>query len=734
MNKNKYLFTVMTLLMLLLIVFLIFEKNDRIEVLKNKTIEQHKSQINSFINQYKKSNKFIFNSIINNDEILLLQKKALIAKDKNEKDKYRKLLYKKLSNFYEHLRDYGIKQLHFHLPTNESFLRFHKPSKFGDNLTSIRTSIVKVNENLQEINGFEEGRIFNGYRFVYPLFYQNEHIGSVEISIGFNVINTISLANYNIFQYMILNKDIVEGKLFSGEKKNYEQSEVNENFFHEVNTFSNYQDAFSRTEETLSKNVFDKLNFKLSEKFDTKYFLEYTNKVEFFSVNGKYYYISLLPIKNIKQENIGYIISYKRCECVRGILEEFYIKIFLIVLLFAILFLFLHKREVSKRQLEKLNKIANEQRDNAVKAAKVKAEFLANMSHEIRTPLNGILGFVELLEENITEKKNKEYLEIINNSSHHLMGVIDDVLDFSKIESGKLHIDLHDFDSRKEFQGIRNLFEAKSSQKNISLHLNIDKNVPEILHSDPLRIKQVISNLLSNAIKFTGDGKNIYIDISYSNNIIKISVQDEGIGIASDKLKYIFEAFNQEDTSTTRQYGGTGLGLSTSMELVSLLGGMLNVKSTLGKGSEFYFTIPMREGTSKNKSFDTLEHISFENKKVLLVEDNKSNQLFMSVILKKMNLEFDIAVNGLDAVNMFKKNSYDLILMDENMPIMNGIEATKKIVEFEKEEKIPHTPIVALTANALKTDRERFLSSGMDEYLSKPLDRIALNKVLQKLL
>ena len=734
MNKNKYLFTIMAILMCIIIVFLLFEKNDRIDVLKNKTIQQHKSQINSVINQYKKSNKFIFNSIINDEEILLFQKKALLSKDENEKDSYRKLLHKKLFKFYTHLKEYGIKQLHFHLPNNESFLRFHKPNKFGDDLTSIRNSIVKVNQNLVEVNGFEEGRIFNGYRYVYPLFYKEEHIGSVEISIGFNVINAISLANYNNFQYMILDKDVVEGKVFSGEKKNYEQSNVNDHFFHEVNAFSNYKDAFDENKNILSKKVFDRLNSKLNKKHDTEYFLEYTNKVEFFSIYDKYYYISLLPIQNIQEENIGYIISYKRCECVRGILEEFYIKILLVVLLFVILFLFLHKREVSKIQLEKLNKIANEQRDNAINAAKVKAEFLANMSHEIRTPLNGILGFVELLEETIKDKKSKEYLEIIDNSSHHLMGVIDDVLDFSKIESGKLNLDEHDFEPKKEFQSIRNLFEAKSSQKNISLHLNINKNVPDVLYSDPLRIKQIISNLVSNAIKFTGDGKNIYINISYEKTSLTLSVRDEGIGIASDKLEYIFEAFNQEDTSTTRQYGGTGLGLSISMELVSLLGGTLNVKSFPGEGSEFYFSIPIKEGVTKLKTIDTFEQISFDGKKILLVEDNKSNQLFMSVILKKMNLEFDIAINGLEAIDKFKNNSYDLILMDENMPVMNGIEAAKCIIAYEEEKNLLHTPIVALTANALKNDRERFLNSGMDEYLSKPLDRIALNKVLQKLL
>jgi len=734
MKKVIYSLSIMIVILCAVILYLIFEKNKQIDVLKTKSKEQHESQINSIINQYKTSNSFIFKSIIDNKDVLLLQKKALDSKSAIEQDKYRKLLYKKLEHFYSHLKEYGIKQLHFHLPDNKSFLRFHKPNKYGDDLSDIRNSIVFVNKNLKAIDGFEEGRIFNGYRFVYPLILEKEHIGSVEISIGFNAINKISMTNYKIFQYMILNKEVVDGKVFSGERKNYEQSTINENFFHEVNSFLNYKNNSEFQKDIFSLSVFRKINTMLSEKFDTAYFLEYKSKIEFFEFSDLHYYVSLLPIQNIQNENIGYIISYTKCECIRGIYDEFYIKLLLVVLLFLLLILYLYKREMSKIELENLNKIANEQRDKAIKSASVKAEFLANMSHEIRTPLNGILGFVELLSETVTDKKSKEYLKIVNDSSHHLVGIIDDILDFSKIESGKLNLDKHDFLVKKEFEVITHLFEAKASQKNISLHLDISKNVPLSLNSDPLRIKQVISNLVSNAIKFTHKEKNIYITISYRDNYLDISVKDEGVGIASEKLKHIFEAFNQEDNSTTREYGGTGLGLSISSELVSLLGGRLKVSSEIGKGSEFYFTIPVLIGTLVEKTDTKIDKITFENKKILLVEDNKSNQILMSVILKQMNITFDIANNGEEAVDIFKINKYDLVLMDENMPKMNGLEASKIILDYEKTHTIEHTPIVALTANSLSEDKKRFLEAGMDEYLSKPIDRFELNRVLQNLL
>ena len=375
------------------------------------------------------------------------------------------------------------------------------------------------------------------------------------------------------------------------------------------------------------------------------------------------------------------------------------------------------------------------EKERALGATKAKSQFLANMSHEIRTPLNGILGFVDILKEDITDTQNKEYLNIIDNSSHHLLGIIEDILDFSKIESGKLEIENIDFNTTNELQSTIDLFKAKASEKNISLEISIDKDIPKYLNSDPLRIKQVISNLLSNAIKFTPNGKKIFIDINYKDENLNISVKDQGIGVNKDNLSHIFDSFTQENSSTTREFGGTGLGLSISNELVKLLGGEIKVTSEIGIGSEFYFSIPIKLGLAKidEKVKNEIEDKDIKlNGKILVVEDNKANQVFMKVILQKIGLQFDIASDGIEAIEQFKNNKYDAILMDENMPNMNGIEATRQILNIEKENNLNHTPIIALTANALKGDRERFLSAGMDEYLTKPLNKIILNKVLNK--
>jgi len=384
-----------------------------------------------------------------------------------------------------------------------------------------------------------------------------------------------------------------------------------------------------------------------------------------------------------------------------------------------------------------LNKMAYElkkQKEETEQFANAKSEFLANMSHEIRTPLNAVLGFIDLLKEENLGKKSIEYLDIIDKSSKSLLQIIEDILDFSKIESGKLEIDSIDFDTQSEFEIITHLFQAKCLQKKIYLSLTIDKNLPKYINSDPLRIKQIITNLLSNAVKFTKSGKSIVVSISYISDFLVVSVKDEGIGIDIDKQKHIFESFGQADSSTTRMYGGTGLGLSISSELVSLLGGTLKVKSEIGKGSEFYFKIPVKVGKSTELNKNNLVSSDFSNFVLLLVEDNKANQIFMKVILNKMKIKFDIANDGQEAIEKFKSNKYDTVLMDENMPNMNGIEATKHILDYEKNNNLLHTPIIALTANALKGDRERFIEVGMDEYLTKPINQNKLIEVFNTFL
>lgn len=388
----------------------------------------------------------------------------------------------------------------------------------------------------------------------------------------------------------------------------------------------------------------------------------------------------------------------------------------------------LHEEVKNRKEVEKNLLKANKE---ALASSESKSRFLANMSHEIRTPLNAIIGFIGLLKEKEEDIEKLNYLSTIDSSGKSLANIINDILDLSKIESGKLDIVHIDFNPKDEFKVTEDLFETKCEEKSLSLHSEYI-NLPSLLNGDVLRIKQVVNNLLSNAIKFTPDNKSIFLHVEYKDEHLNISVKDEGIGISDEYKEKLYKPFTQADDSTTREYGGTGLGLTISNDLIKLMDSELKVKSKVGVGSEFYFSLPLKIGKYVKEISLSDKDMDLSNLKVLVVEDNKSNQLFMTILLRTMGMKCEIANDGLEAIEMFKSNTYEIILMDENMPNMNGIGATKEIRKIEEEQNLKHMPIIALTANALKGDREKFLAAGMDEYLTKPVDKKILMNTLSK--
>jgi len=485
-------------------------------------------------------------------------------------------------------------------------------------------------------------------------------------------------------------------------------------------------------------------------------------------------------------------------------------------------------------------------RQEAVQAGQAKEYFLSNMSHEIRTPLNAILGFVNLLKEEDISKKHKNYLDIILSSGENLLSIINDILDFSKLRSGEFTIEPKIFSLHEELSHTMELFVPSANSKDITITSFIDPKIPKELYGDALRIKQILSNFLSNAIKFTPQGGVISIEASCYNKMLKVSVNDNGIGIKEEDIKNIFTAFAQAQYSEQKSSDGTGLGLSICHQLAQHMNGHVEVSSEFGKGSTFWMELPIDvhveqcqvfediqefqklkmavythdlqtsfqhdafikyakifdmdlsivdtldgdfdviifiheecDNDCKNKiinsdkkyvalmskqydDYDSYPHINamcfplycskihtvFEgllnpevllpySKKVtqkfkghiLIAEDNEANQELIKILLMKYGLTFDLAQNGLEAVNLYKKNSYDLILMDEQMPVMDGNEAIKKILKHESLNGLRHTPVSALTANVIKGARERGLLSGFDAFLGKPIVLKELERV-----
>jgi signal transduction histidine kinase/DNA-binding response OmpR family regulator len=841
--------------------------------LKNHLKDQ-KQSYKGMIDSYRTFSKAIYYNIINKEDVLELVYKTETTGGEKQNE-YRNKLYEKLLPVYKIIKFKNFKIFHFHDTAGNSLLRYHKPKKYGDNLLKYRKSIALEIKKHTFIEGFEEGRIVNSYRFLYPLFYKNRYIGSVETSLSiYDMLKEVEklFAGESVF---LLDSTVVK-KISTEQTRDYYRKSVLPGYY-------KYIIPENENDNAASDTISEKLNeIFLNE--NKKRFTAEKSFIKLVKAYDRYYSVSFLPVKNIEGKNVALIGLYHEflpAEDIQNQYETYFWILTLLNLLFSGIIILLYRGRQLAKQQEQAMLLAKEK---AEESSRLKSTFLANMSHEIRTPMNGIIGMIEILKNQPHTKEQEEYLDIIESSSNSLLNIINDILDFSKIESNKLELENIPFSIHDVISEVIDTVFLKAEKKGLTLLSYVDPNISSFVLGDPVRFKQILINLVNNAIKFTDEGE-VMLNCELENETedsysLTIKVRDTGIGISKENQKKLFQSFSQVDTSITRRYGGTGLGLAISKRLVEMMNGTIEVESEEGKGTVFIVHLSFKksdkqpariyidkedlknfraliiddnannrnifrkyldfwkiktdcaasadeglellkkakennlkydlilvdyhmpgktgidfaESAKKNHLADKshvimlssiseminmqkLKEVGIEarlfkpvkldqfkeiiisviNKeidhkldqtikeeidkktegkkplRILLAEDNLINQKVALITLKQLGYEtVDVANNGKEAVELFRKNEYGLVLMDIQMPELDGLEATKEIREYEKLHKKRRVYIAALTANAMKEDVENYLKSDMDDVITKPFKRQELIKLLER--
>lgn len=731
MKKNKYIFIYIPAFFVVEIIsFVFFYENflsSRRDYIDSK-IESHRRNYQSIINSYNDISNVIFNEVVNKKEILsLLARAARVSADR--RDMQRKKVYLHVRKTYANLRAINLRQLHFHLPDNTSFLRMHIPDRFGDNLTLYRSTVAAANREKKFIRGFEEGRIYNGFRYVYPMTYQGKHIGTVETSICYRAIIEKMQSNFPLYIQFLLKKDIVDKKVFPDQLKNYILSVISPSYYRE-----NSKHIESKGKRPVEIKYLSHVNHQLAGMVQNELQLE-KSFARWLSVDDEEYIVSFVSIKNYDQKHMAYFVIYEEDPTIKSYWFHYLLQFVLISLFHITIFVYILNRVRQQNILLAAKIKAEEASRQAELANAAKSEFLASMSHEIRTPMNSVLGFAEIIQEESDDADLKRYASNIICAGDTLLGLINDVLDLSRIEAGRIEIKNKPVSLARILNNISTLFYEGMESKGLDFRVEVTADIPEYYLLDELRFNQILINLIGNAKKFTREGFvhfdcNVHPGEQIDEYDFELLVQDSGVGIPLEYQEIIFDPFEQIQSDSGEYKSGTGLGLSICKRLTEMMGGRIELSSIPGQGSLFRILIPGRKAvTAPEENLATDEDyrkIQFRKATLLVVDDISINRSLVKKFLKGTPIEIYEADNGEKALEVVKKIVPDIILLDIIMPVMGGFETLEKLRE---DTKLHDVPVIAFTASAVYETRVE-LAKYFNDILIKPVSRKKLFKKL----
>jgi len=698
------------------------------EVLVSDKIQQVQVQLQALTSSYEDFSRFLFHRELQVPQV----QQALLQAWKNPEtlEENREAVVSFLEPLYLQVVQNNIQNIHFFLPDQTRFLCMRNPGR-EDTEVSEKTLLERTATRMKLTTGFEGGRGRPSFNMYFPFELEEGTTAFAKISIFLEDIAVELTREFRHPYSFVLPESALPNQASPTSSENhYLPSPAFEGFFQVEE-----EEGISHGLHFVGDFPVQQINLLLQKDFK-----EHSQDFEDFVVNKRYqgesFVVSFLAIRDPEGEMLGYLVSYAQSDQFFQFLFHNHTAQFSSILLFLFLLFLVHYMHRS--------------RERALQASRAKSAFLANMSHEIRTPMNGILASVELMEEEQMSPRAREHARTIRTSSEGLLDVINDILDFSRVESGKLQLERIPFDLHKTIRDSVNLVLVAASQKEIEVQTLLDPDLPPYLVGDPARLRQVLLNLLGNAVKFTPSGW-IRLEVSLAKDCkqnekthekrtcLHFCVEDSGIGIPEEKQKMLFDPFTQADSSVSRKYGGSGLGLSISRRIVQLMGGTLSVRSKEGQGSAFFFDgdffLPSDEEKAKllPQNPSPASNLSLQGKnRVLLAEDHPVNQEVNRQLLEKLGFEVLVAGNGQQVLEVLDKNDVDLVLMDVQMPQMDGLQATREIRKMQGPKA--SIPIIALSASVLEQDRQRAFRSGMDGFISKPVSRAAILEQIQPFL